>query len=374
MGVVCSEDGVSPSMTHGSQSGLLVTNISTELSGIALAIRMIMETTKTLPEVYNGPNARSRWLAACISNTPNTYIPDPPPSFTILSDCQYAIDACLTYASPTHTYWIEARRNQRALHKLQARGVRVTLDWIPGHCGHPLGDLADATAKSHSTNPLLPSYPSKTTPTPLKVAQNFIKARAHAWILPIWWSNLHILKPQRLFAFQPHPNTLPPILKHISAAKNRTQTSIYRLLLGQANNNNNMYHCGMRSSSTCSLCPFPKDSSDHRILDCPAYLLQRSALVKDLRKSGLTLSIPTIIGLKNVPPHHHPSVTDALIKFLDTTKLTHLFVWDNSAQDTQTAPPSIPLPPPSTATTHSPTHGSSTIQSLITQYLPSQPQ
>ena len=254
LGVVCSEDGLTPSMISGSPAGILVTNISTEIAAISLAIRMILKTTNDLPATFTGPNARSQWLADHILNVPHP--PDQqnlPPSYTILSDCQYAVDICSTYVSSADAYWIEARRIQRALHKIRARGVRVTIDWIPGHCGHPLGDLADTTAKSYSTDPTGPSDPCTSTSTPLRVAKNFITARAHAWILPTWWENFQTLRPQKLFAHQPHACIPPPILKHISAAKNRTRVSILRLLLGQANNNNHMFHCGMRPTSKCSM-------------------------------------------------------------------------------------------------------------------------
>ena len=363
VGVVCSEDGLTPSMIVGAEAGLLVTNISTEIAGITLAVRMIDKTTSSLPEVANAPNARSQWLIDHILNRPHPPgEEEPPPSFTIFSDCQYAIDACLLYAPPTHTYWIESRRIQRALHKIKNRGVRVTLDWIPGHCGHPLGDLADATAKAHSTDPFLPSEPSNHAPAPLKVAKNFIKARAHSWLLPVWWTNFHSNQPQRLFAFQPHPRNPPPILKHITTARRRTQISIYRLLLGQANNNNNMFHCGMRSSNSCSNCPHQKDSTDHRILHCPAYASQRSTLKSKLRSLGLTLSIPTAIGLEQVPTHHHPAATAALINFLETTDLTLLFVWDSSTQEPH--PPTTPYHPhPKNHNNQNPSN-----QTLITQF------
>ena len=327
VGVVCSTDGLTPMQTNGSQAGILVTNISTEIAAITTATRMILKTTEYLPTNYNTPNARAQWFADRISGIP---LPPgqeaPPPSYTILSDCQYAIDTCSTYASCADVYWVEARRIQRALHTLCARGVRVTLDWIPGHCGHPLGDLADATAKLYSTNTSLPSFPPDSAPTPFQVAKSFIKARAHAWILPTWWSNYQVLRPQHLFAFQPHSHTPPPILKHIRSAKNRTRVSILRLLLGQANNNNHMFHCGMRSSNACSHCPSQKDSANHRILNCPAYTTQRAVYVATLRSMGLTLSIPTAIGLKQVPTPHHPAAASALILFLESTNLNQLFV------------------------------------------------
>ena len=138
MGVVCSTDGLTPIQVNGSQAGILVTNISTEIAGIATAVKMILKTTDHLPTNFNTPNARAQWFADRISKiSPLPGQESPPPSYTILSDCQYAINICSAYAPSTDIYWIEARRVQRALHTLRARGVRVTLDWIPGHCGHP---------------------------------------------------------------------------------------------------------------------------------------------------------------------------------------------------------------------------------------------
>jgi hypothetical protein len=146
--------------TAGFQAGVLVTNISTEIAAIAMAIKMILKTTDHLPTNFNTPNARAQWFADRILNLPLP--PDqqgPPPSYTILSDCQFAVDICSTYVSCADVYWVTARTIQRALYTLRARGVRVCLNWIPGHCGHPLGDLVDTTAKLHSTNlrPIVPS-------------------------------------------------------------------------------------------------------------------------------------------------------------------------------------------------------------------------
>ena len=390
MGVVCSTDGLTPIQVNGSQAGILVTNISTEIAGIATAVQMILKTTDHLPTNFNAPNARAQWFADRISKIPP--LPgqeSPPPSYTILSDCQYAIHTCSAYAPSTDVYWIEARRVQRALHTLRARGVRVTLDWIPGHCGHPLGDLADATAKHHSTNTSLPSYPPFAAPTPFQVAKNFAKARAHAWILSTWWTNYQSLRPQHLYNFQPHSRTPPPILIHVRSAKNRTRVSILRLLLGQANNNNHMFHCGMRSSSACSHCPLQKDSSNHRILSCPAYIDQRTVYTATLRAMGLTLSIPTAIGLKQVPTHHHPAAASALVLFLENTNLTQLFVWDATTQDTLPTPALPPLTSTALSLAPAPPHHpsnppakppSQTItqsaqpplnQTLMTQYIPS---
>jgi hypothetical protein len=88
-------------MIVGAEAGLLVTNISTEIAGITLAVRMIEKTTSSLPDAPNAPNARFQWLADHILNKPHPPgEEEPPPSFTILSDCQYAIDACLLYAPP----------------------------------------------------------------------------------------------------------------------------------------------------------------------------------------------------------------------------------------------------------------------------------
>ena len=377
VGVVCSLDGYTPMQTNGCQAGVLVTNISTEIAAIATAIKMILKTTNHLPTNFNTPNARAQWFADRYLNLP---LPPgqhaPPPSYTILSDCQFAVDICSTYVSGADVYWVEARTIQRALYTLRARGVRVCLNWIPGHCGHPLGDLVDSTAKLHSTDTSLPSHPPDAARTPLQVAKKFIKARAHAWILPTWWTNYQTIRPQHLHRYQTHSRFPPPILKHIQTANSRTQASIIRLLLGQANNNNHMFHCGMRASSACSLCSFQKDSSNHRILDCPAYDAQRTKFAANLRAVGLTLSIPTAIGLKEVPTVHHAAAAAALILFLESTKLTQLFVWDSSAQEDPTtpgpaqtlnpAPPSTQHPPPPNPLTP---HSRSLTQTLITHYL-----
>ena len=79
------------------------------------------------------------------------------------------MDACTTFASATDVYWVEARQVQAAISIIKGRGVQLEVDWIPGHCDHPLGDLADTTAKAHSSNALEPSLASTVTSTPLQV-------------------------------------------------------------------------------------------------------------------------------------------------------------------------------------------------------------
>ena len=100
--------------------------------------------------------------------------------FTVLSDCKYAVDACTTFANSSDVYWVEARAAQAIISEIRGRGIELEVDWIPGHCDHPLGDLADTTAKAHSTNVFMPSFASSDTSTPLQVMKDFIKARARA--------------------------------------------------------------------------------------------------------------------------------------------------------------------------------------------------
>ena len=425
--MVLSADWVTPTEVKGASSGILVTNISTEISAINMALNYINSKTSHLPtqprhillannllraisqkrketeknKMTDGrpllaklqtcslgkkaPASPLHHLSESGTQSPAVAKKDkkttPPLSplqplsisgtdqvsegYTIFSDCKYAVDACTTFASATDVYWVEARQAQAAISIIKGRGVQLEVDWIPGHCDHPLGDLADTTAKAHSSNALEPSLASTVTSTPLQVVKDFIKARARAWIVPPWWTNLHHKHPQRLFTFQQDALVKPPILKHITTAKRRTQASIVRLLLGQANNNNHMYHCGLRSSQACSLCPFPKDSTNHRLLHCPAYDEHRSVWKAELRSLGLPLTILVAIGLRGVQPAHHSAVASILIKFLDTTDLPRLFIWDTTAHQ---APDETSTPSTTTLPAQARSTRTTSVQTLLYQH------
>ena len=133
----------------------------------------------------------------------------------------------------------------------------------------------------------------------------------------------------------------------------------------QANNNNHMYHCGLRSSRACSLCPFPKDSTNHRLLHCPAYDEQRSVWKAELRSLGLPLTILVAIGLRGVQLAHHPAVACMLITFLDTTELPRLFIWDTTAQQ---APDETPTPVTNTLPAQTRSSRTTSVQTLLYQH------
>ena len=230
IGMILSADGASPLVVQGAPSGVLVTNISTEISAIQMALDYFDAATSHLPALPRSlllannllravsqeetkknkkksdgkpllaePQAcsleekekdpasplhhlsQSRTQSPAVAKKDNK--PPPPPSpqplsvpdlvksskgFTILSDCKYAVDACTTFATARDVYWVEARKAQATISRIKSRNIQLEVDWIPGHCDHPLGDLADTTAKAHSTNVLEPSLASTATSTPTR--------------------------------------------------------------------------------------------------------------------------------------------------------------------------------------------------------------
>ena len=219
-------------------------------------------------------------------------------------------------------------------------GIHLLFHWIPGHCGHPLGDRVDLLAKSFSIDTYLPSIPCPLVPTPFRLAVSFIKARYKAWVSQLWWENSNSISPSTLFISQPDRLSPPAILDHIQLRPIRTIRCVYRLLLGVPTDNKFLHRCKLTISPNCSFCPRTLDSPFHRILHCPQHDTLRHLAISRLNSLDppVPFTISSLLHMTEIDRSNRQEVSDIFCDFLEETKLVHLFLFNRSVH------PPIPLP------------------------------
>jgi ribonuclease HI len=111
-------------------------------------------------------------------------------SFThllILSDCQSAITAAINSHRSTSSCDAVLRSITRLKEQLSSLNVRFSIDWVPGHSGCALNELADREARAAALDSKGYRSPSCTIPVPLAAAQLFARVNIlHRYQL--WWS------------------------------------------------------------------------------------------------------------------------------------------------------------------------------------------
>ena len=264
--------------------------------------------------------------------------------FAILTDCRFAALSPSSPCSHDSIYAHTILLIHRLVRTLQDMGIQLLFHWIPGHCGHPLGDRVDLLAKAFSTDTSLSSIPCPLVPTPLALSISFIKTRYKSWISQLWWTNCNLISPTSLFLAQPNRSKLPPILQLIQNRPIRTIRTIYRLLLGVPTDNKFLHRCKVSSSTSCSFCSHSPDSSAHRILHCAHYDSFRSTAIGllQLLDTPVLFTISSLLHLADVDSDFHQEVADIFCDFLEQTRLVHLFLYNSKVHN----PPSLPSSTP----------------------------
>jgi hypothetical protein len=100
---------------------------------------------------------------------------------------------------------------------------------------------------------------------------------------------------------------------------------ISRIRLGNCSHNRHLCLLGLIASAECDQCQ-ARDSAEHRIVHCPGYALHRATLESTLDECDSKLTpqgLPVVTGR----PDTDAKANIALVKFLNDTKLSKLFIW-----------------------------------------------
>ena len=305
-GVVLSWDGDSPADSASFFAGFLVDSVGVELTAILRALILFSASAK--PPLCSG--------------------------VTVLADCQQAVLLAQHPDPPAPDYWSLMNKIGEETRKIQSEGWDVIFDWIPGHVGFWMNEMADSLARQFLSDPSLPRF---LLPPSLSTAKRFSSARLDQWVAQMWWDNYcdeHENTQSRLGRNQKLLSRPPIIIRILPpATSTRTRSVIYRLLLGAATTNRVMFHCHRSPTKDCSHCPGTRDSVEHRICDCPGHQDARLELSAVLEPLDLPLTMDTLLRLEGVSHAHLLRVTQAFIRFLECSHLTKLFLWDEPYQE-----------------------------------------
>lgn len=258
--------------SESSSSGIFIPSANK-----ALSHRLERATSSTLAELH------------AIKEAIRYILRQPPTQWTIFSDSKAALQS-LKRAS-CFSIHEHIQREVKYLHHLAyVAGHRVTLQWLPGHCGVWGNQRADEAARRG-----LDMRNGRRIFFTRNDASSMTKAlalteRNRLWSLPEHHQCfLRYIDPHLRMRL---PERLP----------RRLETLYHRLRLDAAFTNSYLHRIGQTSNPYCDNCGSP-ETVEHLILECPAYTDARCRLeqkIKCLNPGPITLRI--ILG-----PWHSPS-------------------------------------------------------------------
>ena len=158
---------------------------------------------------------------------------------------------------------------------METYGVKIILQWIPGHSDTPGNDKADKLAKKGS---------DKTQPhtkATYRTAKQMIRANIKEEWLSGWATNG---TGRELFRHMAAPKRADTI----NDLNRKDQSTIFRLRIQHIGLNNHLYRIGAHNTSACPLCDNPEETVDHHLFYCaPLADLRTQFLPSQLDKEKL---------------------------------------------------------------------------------------
>ena len=136
-------------------------------------------------------------------------------------------------------------------------GVKLTLQWIPGHVNIQGNERADTLAKRGA------SCPQPDVPTSIENTKQTIRANKKEEWMNEWASG-----DTGRVMFQ-HMTTPKP-KDSINELKRNESVTIFRLRTQHVPLNSHLRRIGVTEDSSCPLCPCPDETVEHHLFECPA--------------------------------------------------------------------------------------------------------
>jgi hypothetical protein len=237
----------------------------------------------------------------------------------ILSDCQEAIRAAQEPNRPT--IYSDCKFNiNESISELEDLGAEVIFDWVPGHSSTQGNDIADELAKNELRN-----MRGEDTENVYEVSRNAMKTTVDAVFNGVWqdwWNNWSDTRSYKIMGKVGTPSPL----RHGGEMTRREQTVLTRLRVGNATHNGRL-HITKRTDSPKCQCGI-EDSAEHRIFECGEYSSEREELLNVLDKHGVQHNLVDMMKLDNGSKEATNEIITTLLKFLNSTNLISLFLWN----------------------------------------------
>lgn len=251
---------------HGSSSGVFISS-----TGKALSYRLERTTSSTSAELH------------ALKQALRYILRQPPAEWAIFTDSKAALQT-LRRASCFSLHEHVSRDVTYLHHLAYVAGHRVTLQWIPAHCGILGNEKADEAARRGLQ---------------LRNVRKIFFTKHEAAALA---KELALAERNRLWSC---PETRHPFLHHIDPGlrmrlperiPRKLETLYHRLRLNAALTNSYRHRLGLTANPYCDNCGLP-ETVEHVLLECPAYIQERTHLAEKIEcLNNASISLKGLLG------------------------------------------------------------------------------